>query len=208
MSDLNPLIERLLKTQRGFKDMQLVASDTVLSNPPEEALDTAHRLYAQPEYQPRITAVFIYGLLAASQEGILMLLRQKVSLDPDRRVQDILAKALHQYCSDRGYVEAISTLKDWLKDPQENVRHAATEGPRPWLSQAYFTDHPEAAIKLLSALKGDPSDKVRLSAGKALCEISRYLPELIRKEVGDWDRTNARVDFTYKLATKALPHGV
>ncbi|MDD7304574.1 MAG: HEAT repeat domain-containing protein, partial [Prevotellaceae bacterium] len=40
--------------------------------------------------------------------------------------------------------------------------------------------------------------------GNALRDISKKYSELIRQEVEQWDLSNPRIMFTYKLATKLL----
>jgi 3-methyladenine DNA glycosylase AlkC len=91
----------------------------------------------------------------------------------DWRVQEILAKAFDNYCSDIGYEKALPIMRDWIKDPNPNVRRAVTEGFRVWTSRPYFRDHPDIAVQLLSQLKDDDSEYVRRSVGNALRDISR-----------------------------------
>ena len=103
-----------------------------------------------------------------------MLLRQRVSLDKDWRVQETLAKAFDGYCKDSGYEKSLPVIEDWLSDENPNVRRAVTEGLRIWTGRDYFREHPEVAIKLLSRLKADESEYVRKSVGNAL---ARYQPQ-------------------------------
>ena len=60
------------------------------------------------------------------------------------------AKAFDRFCADTGYEEALPVIKEWLADPNPTVRRAVTEGLRIWTGRAYFREHPEVAIQLLS----------------------------------------------------------
>ena len=73
-----------------------------------------------------------------------------------------------------------------------------------WTSRPYFKEHPEVAIKLLSALKADDSEYARKSTGNALRDISKQFPELVQKELAMWDTTDKRIEFTRKLAGQFL----
>jgi 3-methyladenine DNA glycosylase AlkC len=151
-----------------------------------------------------MVAVFLFGILAAQTQEALAFLKEEVSKEPDWRVQEILAQAFDRYCADVGYEQALPTIKVWLNDERAYVRRAASEGLRIWTTRAYFKDHPEVAIQLLSALKDDESEYVRKSAGNALRDISRKHKALVAKELKTWDTSYREVLFTYKLASKFL----
>ena len=119
-------------------------------------------------------------------------------------MQEILAKAFDQYCSDIGYKKALTVIEDWLADANPNVRRAVTEGLRIWTGRDYFCDHPDVAIKLLVHLKADESEYVRKSVGNALRDISRKHKDLIRAEVEKWDLSDKHIKQTYKLASRFL----
>lgn len=59
-------------------------------------------------------------------------------------------------------------------------------------------------MQLLGALKGDDSEYVRKSAGNALRDISRKHRALVADALKTWDRSQPRVLYTYKLASKFL----
>lgn len=59
-------------------------------------------------------------------------------------------------------------------------------------------------IALISKHKAHESEYLRKSIGNALRDISKKHAELIRQEVEEWDLSNPRVLFTYKLAAKLL----
>ena len=67
-----------------------------------------------------------------------------------------------------------------------------------------FKEKPSVAIALISKHKAHESEYLRKSVGNALKDISKKHCELIRVEVRQWDLSNPRVMFTYKLATKLL----
>lgn len=132
-------------------------------------------------------ATLVLARLAARSRESLALLRERVSQDDDWRVQEMLAQAFDTYCADIGYEQALPAIRDWLADPNPNVRRAVTEGLRIWTSKPYFREHPDLAIKLLSRLRDDESDYVRRSVGNALRDISRKHQALVRAELAAWD---------------------
>jgi 3-methyladenine DNA glycosylase AlkC len=91
--------------------------------------------------------------------------------------------------------------RDWLP----NARRAVSEGLRPWTSKSrpYFARQPAEAIRRLAALRADPSDYVRHSAGNALRDVRRAFPDLVDAETATWDRADPRVAFTYARVLQA-----
>ena len=79
-----------------------------------------------------------------------------------------------------------------------------TEGLRIWTGRPYFCDHPDIAIKLLSALRDDPREYVRKSVGNALRDISKKHKILVKAELQKWDLSEKGVLQTYKLASKFI----
>ena len=135
----------------------------------------------------------------------LEVLRQRVPADPSWEVQEALAQAFDAYCTAIGYEAALPTIDAWLTDVQPNARRAVSEGLRPWTSKrrAYFADHPAEAIRRLAALRADPSDYVRHSAGNALRDIRRAHAALVDAETATWNLDDRLVAFTYKRVLKA-----
>ena len=204
MDKIKKLIQHVQKTQHGFLDIQKTANEVVDKHSTQDSLIIARQLFSSEVYQARSLATFIFGRLAAKSKGTLNFMKKNVSRDPDWRVQEILAKAFDQYCSDIGYEKSLATIKSWLANPSPNVRRAVTEGLRIWTGRAFFCDHPEIAIQLLSQLKDDESEYVRKSTGNALRDISKKHQELIRHELQKWDTANKRIAQTYKLANRFL----
>src|SRR6266568_2636559 len=101
-------------------------------------------------------------------------------------------------------IEMILQHKEKIERGGKEVRRAVSEGLRIWTTRAYFQDHPQVAIQLLSALKDDESEYVRKSAGNALRDISRKHKGLLSEELKTWDTSNKKVLFTYRLASKFL----
>ena len=95
-------------------------------------------------------------------------------------------------------------IEEWINDNNPNVVRAVTEGLRIWTSRPYFKEKPSVAIALISKHKAHESEYLRKSVGNALKDISKKHRELIRAEVQQWDLSDPRVMFTYKLATKLL----
>ena len=201
---ITSLIQRVQKTQHGFTDIQRASEEIFTSHSPAEVLPLAKELFASEVDQARMLAVFLFGKLSAKSKESFTFLRKQVSTDKDWRVQEILAKAFDQYCSDIGYEKALPVIKDWLSDANPNIRRTVTEGLRIWTSRDYFREHPDIAVKLLSQLKTDESEYVRKSVGNALRDISRRHKDLIRAEVASWDTSDKHINQTYKLASKFL----
>jgi len=201
---IQSLVQRVQKTEHGFMDIQNASEEIFAGHSSAETLRLAKELFESDVHQARVLAVFLFGKLAANSKESFMLLRQRVSLDKDWRVQETLAKAFDGYCKDSGYEKSLLVIEDWLSDENPNVRRAVTEGLRIWTGRDYFREHPEVAIKLLSRLKADESEYVRKSVGNALRDISRKNKDLIRKELQGWDVSDKHIQQTYKLAPKFL----
>jgi 3-methyladenine DNA glycosylase AlkC len=201
---ITSLIERVQKTEHGFSDILKAAEEVFASHSAAEVFPLAKELFASEIYQVRVLATFLFGMLSAKSKASFTFLRKQVSKDKDWRVQETLAKAFDQYCNDVGYEKALPVIKDWLSDPNPNVRRAVTEGLRIWTGRDYFCDHPDVAIKFLAQLKADESEYVRKSVGNALRDISRKHKDLIRAEVEKWDISDRHISQTYKLAIRFL----
>jgi 3-methyladenine DNA glycosylase AlkD len=204
MNTIPSLIQRVQKTEHGFIDIQNASEEIFASHSAEETLRLAKELYKSDVHQARVLAVFLFGKLSAKSKESFTLLRKRVSLDNDWRVQETLAKAFDEYCKDSGYEKSLPVIEDWLADANPNVRRAVTEGLRIWTGRDYFREHPKVTIKLLSQLKADESEYVRKSVGNALRDISRKNKDLIRKELQGWDISDKHIQQTYKLAAKFL----
>ena len=204
MDAIEQLIQRVQKTQRGFTDIKRAADEVVDGNTIKDSLRMAKKLFASDIHQARMLATFILGRLAAQSDESLDFLRSRVSKDGDWRVQEMLAQAFDKYCADIGCDRALPVIEDWLADPNPNVRRAVTEGLRIWISKPYFRDHPDTAVKLLSQLRDDDSEYVRMSVGNALRDISRKHKALVKAELQEWDVSNKGIEQTYELAGKFL----
>ena len=204
MTNLEAVVQRARQTEHGFTALRTEAGQIVADSSKADALWAARRLLRSDAHQARQIATYIFGALAATTPQALHVLRNTVSRDPDWQVQEILAQAFDWYCRETGYEQALPVLKSWLADSHENVRRAASEGPRIWTSRPYFKQHPEVAIQLLSGLRADPSEYVRKSAGNALRDISRRHRELVRQELARWDVSRPGTSQTYRLASRFI----
>jgi len=198
------IVERSRKTEHGFSDLKLAATEVISSVCNAQSKQIALELLCSEVHQARCVATFILGHLAAADPDALHILKQRVSQDDDWRVQEILAKAFDQFCSDTGYEAALPIIKDWLSSALPNTRRAVTEGLRIWTARPYFRDNPGVAIELLSALRAEDSDYLRKSVGNALRDISKKHAHLVRLEVESWDLTQHGVQQVYKLATRLI----
>ena len=204
MIKIDDLIKRAQNTEHGFLDIQKAANEVIdeLSN--IESLQIAKDLFNTEIHQVRCLATFIFGRLAAVSKEAIEFLKCNVSIDNDWRVQEILAKAFDQYCSDVGYEKALPAIEEWLSDSSPNIRRAVIEGLRIWTGRPFFKEHPEIAIKLLSQFRDDNSEYVRKSVGNALRDISKKHKELVKNELNNWDIRNKNINQTYKLAIKFI----
>ena len=189
--------------EKGFKEEEKRAQADYASQDSDYIKRLAMQAYQSETYQVRMYAVFLMGYLS-QQADILAYLREQVCLDPNWRVQEVLAKALDHYCKTTGYQAALSVIDDWLGHGQANTRRAVTEGLRIWTSRPYFKDHPQEAIGRIARLKRDPSDYVRKSVGNALRDISRKFPDLIQAELATWTLDGKDIQQVHKLASKFL----
>jgi HEAT repeat protein len=204
MNEIETILQHKEKIERGGKEVRTLAQEMSQDASIEENTKRASALFSHQELAVKMVAVFLFGILAAQTEDALTFLKEGVSQEQDWRIQEILAQAFDRYCADIGYERALPTIKAWLNDECANVRRAVSEGLRIWTTRAYFQDHPQVAIQLLSALKDDESEYVRKSAGNALRDISRKHKGLISEELKTWDTSNKKVLFTYRLASKFL----
>ncbi|MCW5874371.1 MAG: HEAT repeat domain-containing protein [Anaerolineales bacterium] len=200
---LDALINKVSKPKAGFPEIQRTADLTIKSESPAKALDIARDLLESPVYQARMLATYLLGRLAGSMPETMKLLRQRVSRDPDWRVQEALAQTFDTICEQAGYQESLPLIKDWLGDDNPSVRRAATEGLRVWTSRPYFKANPEVAITLLRGLRADESEYVRRSVGGALKDIAKKHKTLVNRELKTWDLSDKKIQQTKLLVAKS-----
>jgi HEAT repeat protein len=195
-----PSVNGLTWTKIRALAQQLAASEAgeALAQAAESDLDA-------PDSAQRMLAVYLLGFTNGAHPQRLALLRQRVPSDPNWEVQEALAQAFDACCAAIGYEAALPTIDAWLADPQPNARRAVSEGLRPWTSKRrpYFAAHPAEAIRRLAALRADPSDYVRHSAGNALRDIRRAHAALVDAETATWNLDDPLEAFTYKRVLKA-----
>ncbi len=137
-------------------------------------------------YEVRFFGVLLLGLESPDNKNCLQYMQKECSKDSDWRVQEALAMAFDMYCSGTGYENCIDLINQWMRDKNENVRRAVSEGPRIWTSRMPFKEKPELAIELLGNLKSDNSLYVKKSAANALSDISKKYPDLVLSYFSDW----------------------
>ena len=200
----NDVIEKVKKIENGFKEIEKQSTLILNNNCVDDSFIIAKELFSSEFYQVRELSTFLCGSISCKCNEALIFLKEKVSLDMNWRVQEILAKAFDAYCNDVGYENALPIIKGWLNDSNPNVRRTVTEGLRIWTSRDYFKQNPKVAINLLSNLKNDKSEYVRKSVGNALKDISKKYSELISLELQTWDLSQKPISQVYKLASKYL----
>ncbi len=170
----------------------------------EQCFELALKLFQHEAYQARMLATTLMSRLATTNDDALCFLKEEVSKDENWRVQEMLAKAFDKICKHRGYEASLPLIEEWINDDNPNVIRAVTEGLRIWTSRPYFKENPSIAIALIAKHKAHENEYLRKSVGNALRDISKKHSELIRQKVEQWDLSNPRILFTYKLATKLL----
>lgn len=187
----------------GFKEQEKRALNDFKSGSPSHIKKLAYSAYGSDVYQVRMYGVFLFGYLSDDKE-ILDFMRDEVSKDSNWRVQEILAKAFEEFCKKTGFKEAVPVIDEWLGHNDPNTKRAVSEGLRIWTNRPYFKENPQEAVKRLSALKQDPSEYVRKSAGNALRDISKKHPDLIESETNTWDLDVKEINQVYKLARRFI----
>ena len=179
--------------------------DIAATEPLDEIVAAALPLRAASSPAQRQLAVYLLGFTCGQRPGNLAPLREQAAADQSWEVQEAIAQAFDAYCAAIGYEAALPTIDAWLADDHANVRRAVSEGLRPWTSKQrrYFAEHPAEAIRRLAALRADPSDYTRHSAGNALRDIRRAWPGLVDAETATWNQADPREAFTYRRVQHA-----
>lgn len=198
------LLNKIQQIEHGFQHILDGAEEILSTYSKEQCFELAIELFKHEAYQARMLATTILGRLATTNNDALYFLKKQVSTDENWRVQEMLAKAFDEVCKHRGYEASLPLIEEWLNDDNPNVIRAVTEGVRIWTSRPFFKENPMLAVALISKHKAHESEYLRKSVGNALRDISKKHSVLIRQEVQQWDLSNPRVLFTYKLATKLL----
>ena len=201
---INEILNYILHVEHGFQHIIDGADEIYSANSREQCFEIALELFRNDAYQARMLATTILGRLAIEDNDALRFLKEQVSTDENWRVQEMLAKAFDEICKNRGYEKCFCLIENWLDDDNPNVVRAVTEGLRIWTSRPFFKENPSLAIALIAKHKAHESEYLRKSVGNALRDISKKHAELIRNEVQQWDLSNPRILFTYKLAAKLL----
>ena len=202
--EVDNILNKILQIEHGFQHIIDGADEILSTYSKEQCFEFALELLKHEVYQARMLATTILGRLTTTNNDALRFLKEQVSTDENWRVQEMLAKAFDEVCKHRGYETSLPLIEEWINDDNPNVVRAVTEGLRIWTSRPYFKEKPSVAIALISKHKAYESEYLRKSVGNALKDISKKHRELIRAEVQQWDLSNPRVMFTYKLATKLL----
>lgn len=189
--------------EHGFKAEQKRALADYESNAHEYVKELAFLAYKSDSYQMRMYSVFLFGYLA-TQKDVLAFMQDEVARDTNWRVQEVLAKAFDEYCKKTGYEEALPVIDEWLKHANPNTRRAVIEGLRIWTGRPYFKEHPNEAIRRITALKEDESEYVRKAVGNALRDISKKFPDLIKAELSNWKLDSDEIKQVHKLASKLV----
>jgi hypothetical protein len=189
----------------SWAKIRSLARESAASAPVDDTVNLGLSLLAASDPPHRMFGVYLLGATSGARPANLAVLRQRVAKDPSWEVQEALAQAFDAYCAAVGYDLALPTIDAWLVDSHPNIRRAASEGLRPWTarSRAYFAANPHEAVRRLGALRADPSEYVRHSAGNALRDIRRAHPALVDDHVAEWDLTDPLVHFTYLRVQRA-----
>lgn len=197
LTELAQLIHELQQTEHGFKHI-VAAGDALLAHSGTDHLSVALSLLDHESYQARMLGTYLLGVLSPDHKDALKILHDRVSLDDNWRVQEMVAKAIDYYYKTVGHEAGLPVLEKWLSGKNPNTKRAVIEGLRIWTSRPYFKTHPEAAIALIAAHRGDESEYLRKSVGNALRDIRRKHAALVDAEIAGWNTGDKRIAFTKK----------
>ena len=197
-------VDSILEAVKGksVRSMRAICFETSRSLQPAAAFELAQRLMPNPDAHGAMAATLIAGHVSYLIPDALNMLRTQSAANPDIRVQECLARGFDHYCLNRGYERALSTMEEWAKDSNENVRRAVIEAPRPWTKKEYFAANPKVAFMFVSSMKSDPSGTVRYSVGRALSEMGEDFPDMLLAELKTWNLHHPPVKHTYMFASK------
>ena len=202
--NVDEILNEILPIEHGFQHILNGADEMFSAYSKEQCFEFSLELSQNEAYQARMLATTLLGRLATMNNEALCVLKERVSTDDNWRVQEMLAKAFDEVCKHRRYEASLPLIEEWISNANQNVARAATEGLRIWTNRPFFRENPSMAIALIATNKAHASEYLRKSVGNALRDISKKHAELIRKEVLQWDLSNPRILFTYKLAAKLL----
>lgn len=202
--NVDEILNEILPIEHGFQHILNGADEMFSAYSKEQCFEFSLELSQNEAYQARMLATTLLGRLATMNNEALCVLKERVSTDDNWRVQEMLAKAFDEVCKHRGYEASLPLIEEWISNANQNVARAATEGLRIWTNRPFFRENPSMAIALIATNKAHASEYLRKSVGNALRDISKKHAELIRKEVLQWDLSNPRILFAYKLAAKLL----
>ena len=197
-------VDQVLESVRGksVRSMRAICFETSRSLQPATAVELAQRLFPNPDVHGAMAATLIAGHVSYLLPEALNFLRNQSAKHADIRVQECLARGFDHYCLNKGYERALTMMEDWAKDPNENVRRAVIEAPRPWTKKEYFAANPKIALLFVGSMKADPSGTVRFSVGRALSEMGDDFPDLLLAELKTWNLHFPPVKHTYMFASK------
>lgn len=204
MNEYQQYLAELIPEKDSLKLVKNEAKKYFQSHSPAECFEMGMELYQSDNFQIQEVGVFLLGYAAHHNASAIAFMKNTVSRHDSWKVQEILAMAFDNHCRIIGYEAALPLIDEWLNSDCANVRRAASEGLRVWTSRPYFKDHPQIAIRLLSAHREDQSEYVRKSIGNALRDISRKHPQMILEELESWDVSSAGTRQVYKLAGRFL----
>ncbi len=196
---MEQLLNDIKRIEHGFKHI-LEAGKVIMADKTRNHFDIAVKLLEDDSYQVRMLATFLLGQLSTENSQALKILETVVAKDGNWRVQEMLAKAFDYYCEKVGYEKSLPKIREWLANPNPKVKRAVIEGLRIWTSRPYFRDNPTIAIQFISEHKSDDSEYLRKSVGNALRDIGKKHKDYIINEISQWDFTDKKIAFTYKLA--------
>ncbi|HEY1192551.1 DNA alkylation repair protein [Flavobacterium sp.] len=107
----------------------------------------------------------------------------------------------------RNLEESLEILLSWTSSEDENIRRFATEATRPrgvWCEHIEkLKQEPELSLKILNALKSDPSKYVQDSVGNWLNDASKTRPDFVKDLCEKWKKESATKETLY-IIKKAL----
>ena len=197
---MKELIEHIKTIEHGFKHI-IEAGTSILNDKSQPHLELAQEFLSDESYQVRMLGTYMLGELSTDHPQALKILRTTVAQDPNWRVQEMLAKAFDHYCFSIGYEKSLSTIKEWLSQPNPNTKRAVIEGLRIWTGRPYFKENPQVAITLISEYRENENKYLRNSIGNSLRDIRKKHREVVDHEISHWVN-DPRFEYLKKLIQK------
>lgn len=96
--DVSQIINQIIKIKHGFKHIDNGATEIMATYLREQCLEISIKLFKHSTYQVRMLATALLRQIAIDKDDALCFLKEKVSVDVNWRIQEMLAKVFDNVC--------------------------------------------------------------------------------------------------------------